>query len=90
MPITPEQIEHIDALLASASADAATAVAIRQLVSGATVTRCDPADMTDEVPFRSYCSCNLYLLDGRDHCMRVTSDPSVATGFILAEKGQKA
>lgn len=28
----------------------------------------------------------LYLLDGHDHCLRLTSDPEMATGVVLAEK----
>lgn len=90
MTITPEQIERVDALLANAPADAATVAALRKLVSGAAATCCDAADMIDEAPFRSYSRCNLFLLDGRDHCVRVTSDPTVATGFIVAAKGESA
>jgi hypothetical protein len=90
MPITPEQIETIDALLRDAPADYDTVVALRKAVIGATATRCDASDMAEETPFRSYSLCNLYLLDGRDHCVRVTVDPSVATGFILAAKGESA
>jgi len=41
-------------------------------------------------PFRSYAHCDLYLLDGRDHCVRVTADPAVATGLIIAAKGASA
>jgi hypothetical protein len=46
--------------------------------------------MVDEVPFRSYAHCDLFLLDGRDHCVRVTADPAVATGLIIAAKGASA
>jgi hypothetical protein len=90
MPFTPEQIQSIDALLEGAQADYDTVVAMRKLIAGATATRCDASDMVEETPFRSYSRCNLYLLDGRDHCVRVTSDPSAATGFIIAAKGESA
>lgn len=28
---------------------------------------------------------NLYLVDGRDHCLCMTNDPDVATGMVVAE-----
>jgi len=28
---------------------------------------------------------NLYLIDGRDHCLCFTQDPEIATGVVLAE-----
>ncbi len=90
MAITAAQLADIDGLLASAVADGSTLAALRKLVAGATATRCDELDMADEAPFRSYARCNLYLLDGRDHCMRVTGDPAAATGFIIAAKGDGA
>jgi len=61
---------------------------LRGLKPGVTATRCDASDMADEIPFRSYAHCDLYLLDGRDHCVRVTADPAVATGLIIAAKEQ--
>jgi hypothetical protein len=30
---------------------------------------------------------NLYLVDGRAHCMRFTTDLAAATGLVLAETG---
>ncbi len=90
MPITPEQMRQIDQILAAAPADRATLEQLRKLGSGATATLCDAIDMADETPARSYERCNLYLLDGRDHCMKITGDPAAATGLIIAakEKGQ--
>lgn len=28
---------------------------------------------------------NLYLIDGRDHCLRLTTDAAAATGLLVAE-----
>ena len=28
---------------------------------------------------------NLYLVDGRDHCLKFTTDPEAATGVVIAE-----
>lgn len=40
----------------------------------------------DEAPFRSLVHFNLYLLDGRDHCMHITNNLSEATAVIVAQK----
>lgn len=90
MAITIEHLREIDRLLATSQADGATVASLRGLKPGVTATRCDASDMADEIPFRSYAHCDLYLLDGRDHCVRVTADPAVATGLIIAAKGASA
>ena len=28
---------------------------------------------------------NLYLVDGREHCLKFTTDPEAATGVVIAE-----
>jgi hypothetical protein len=45
--------------------------------------RCDASDVI-ETPFRSYGGIDLHLIDGSDHCVKITSDPSQATGIVLA------
>jgi hypothetical protein len=40
----------------------------------------------DEVPFRSLVNYNLYLLDGRDHCVQITNNLSDATAVIITHK----
>jgi 5-carboxymethyl-2-hydroxymuconate isomerase len=90
MPITAEQLREIDRLLTAGAADVAMVASLRKLGPGMTATRCDASDMADETPYRSYVHCNLYLLDGRDHCVRVTGDPTTATGVIIAAKGEGA
>jgi hypothetical protein len=87
MAIAAQDFTAIDAALADAAADAAAVSALRKLAPGLHVTRCDATDVQDETPFRAYAKCNLYLLDGRDHCVKVTDDPAAATGLVLAPKG---
>jgi hypothetical protein len=87
MPITAAQLQQIDMILSTAALDGATLAKLRQLGAGLTATRCDMADLADEAPFRSYARCALYLLDGRDHCMRITNDPGDATGLVVVAKG---
>jgi hypothetical protein len=88
MAITTEQLNAIDDLLALAPADRATLSSLHQLAPGISATRCDAMDLQDETPFRSYANCDLFLLDGRDHCVRITRDPALATGLIVAPKGR--
>ena len=40
----------------------------------------------DEEPFRSLSNYNLYLLDGREHCVQLTNDLSIATAVVVAQK----
>lgn len=87
MSLDPDQFQAIDAALANAVADQATLASLRRLAAGLTVTRCDAADVRDETAFRQYTRCNLYLIDGRDHCWKITQDPECATGLVLASNG---
>jgi hypothetical protein len=38
------------------------------------------------MPFRVYEYYEIHLLDSVDHCAQITSDPSRATGIILAKR----
>ncbi len=87
MSISEQNLLAIGEMLASAEADAATIAELRQRLPGLSLSRCDAHDVADETPFRTFARCNLYLLDARDHCVRITSDPAVATGFVLSSKG---
>ncbi len=90
MSIAPGQVSQIDATLATATADSQTLASLRRLAPGLAVTRCDAIDMRDETPFRVYEKVLLYLIDGRDHCWKITQDPTCATGVALAPNGGAA
>jgi hypothetical protein len=85
MAVTDPQLAAIDQLLGAGGADRATLAELRK-IGGLTATSCDPADLADETPFRIYERCALYLLDGRDHCMKITDDPDTATGLVVVAK----
>ncbi len=87
MGLASEQITQIDVALAAAAADQRALAALRQLAPGLAVTRCDAIDMREETPFRIYERVSLYLIDGRDHCWKITQDPRCATGLALAPNG---
>jgi hypothetical protein len=87
MSVSEQNLLAIGEVLASAGADAATIAELRRRFPGVSLSRCDAHDVADETPFRTFARCNLYLLDARDHCVRITSDPTVATGLVLASTG---
>ena len=87
MSLDSRYLQAIDAALETAAADHATLTALRLASPGIAITRCDAADVQDETPFRQYANCALYLIDGRDHCWKITQDPTCATGLVLAPKG---
>jgi hypothetical protein len=49
-------------------------------------TRCDATDVLEE-PFRSIGAFDLHLLDGSEHCVRLTLEPDRAGGILLAHRG---
>ena len=48
-------------------------------------TYCTDDDILDAHPLESHNKLNLYLVDGRDHCLKFTSALDEATGVVLAE-----
>ena len=48
-------------------------------------TYCMDDDVGVQNPYASRPGFNLYLVDGREHCLKFTSEISHATGLVLAE-----
>jgi hypothetical protein len=89
MPFTDVEIQELESLFAVDGGAQATAD-YRRRFPGRTLTRCDASDMGPEVPFRRLATADLYLVDGRDHCWRITMDAGFATGVVLARHRQPA
>lgn len=87
MTLSNMQLGQIEALLAQSVPDAELVGNLRRLLAGLSVTRCEAADFADEAPFRAFRHASLYLVDGREHCWRLTSDPEAATGIVVARHG---
>ncbi|MEK6750179.1 MAG: hypothetical protein AABY83_13425 [Pseudomonadota bacterium] len=85
MAISDGQLERIEKLLL-ADTSCSNVAALRLAFPGLVVTRCDAGDMQDETPFRRFSQFDVYLLDTRDHCVRLTADPAHATGVVLAQR----
>jgi hypothetical protein len=84
--LTSNDLARIDRLLAAAADEGQAVQAIRREFPDVTLTRCDASDVDGEEPFRRYLGFNLHLIDGVDHCWRLTSDPTRVTGIVLARK----
>jgi hypothetical protein len=81
MAVSAEELAEIDRLLSN---EAPVALSdLRSKFPHLSWTKCDASDVVEE-PFRSYRFCDVHLLDAADHCVQVTSEPSRATGLILA------
>jgi hypothetical protein len=57
---------------------------LKRRFPGLMFVRCSTRDMA-ETPFRCHDRYRLYLLDRRDHCIRVTDEPAFAGGVIVAQ-----
>ena len=86
MPFTSTEISQLEALLIGSDGGAQFAADFRALLPGRSLTRCDASDMGAEEPLRRFSMLDLYLVDGRDHCWRITADPAVATGVVIATR----
>lgn len=86
MALTENDLAQLEALLGSATVGGNPLADFRRRFPGLSLTRCDASDMGGDEPFRTYPGFNLYLVDGRNHCWRITGDPAVATGIVVAQR----
>ncbi len=86
MCISPEVLDEIESTLQQFDTLTPNPLPIlRDCFPGLSFVRMSAADM-NETPFRSLPHYNLYLLDGREHCVQLTNDPSHATSIVIAQK----
>lgn len=64
---------------------AAVFAALRARLPEIALLRCDAGDLLEE-PYRRFAGVDLHLVDSRDHCTVMTSDPMRATGVLVALK----
>ena len=58
---------------------------LRKNYPGCHFTYCMDDDVSFSKAYVEKKDFNLYLVDSRDHCSTLTSDPEVASGIVLAE-----
>ncbi|HVZ52575.1 MAG TPA: hypothetical protein VG986_11445 [Pseudolabrys sp.] len=83
MALTADDVREIETLLGAGEASAQALADLRRRFPGLSVTRCDPSDLGVETPFREFARVALHLVDGSDHCWRLTDDPARATGLVV-------
>ena len=84
MPFTAAEVSQLEALFDRSDGGSQAALEFRSQFPGRSLTQCDASDMGADEPFRRFGALDVYLVDGRDHCWRLTADPAAATGIVLA------
>ena len=85
MALNNEDLGAIGEMLAAAPADGQVFSALRQRFPAIVFTRCDASDVV-ETPFGTFGAYDIHLMDAKDHCVTITSDPAQATGIVLAKR----
>ena len=83
--ISKSQVNAIAAKIETMGADEATVSELRQQYQPIHFTYCMDDDLPNNTPVIEHKDFNLYLIDGRGHCLCLTNDYEVATGLVVAE-----
>jgi len=83
--IPSERLAQVREILERAGLQEQTVSALREAFTDLHFTYCMDEDVGTEEPVIQAKGFNLYLVDGRGHCMRFTTDRKKATGILLAE-----
>jgi len=83
MIMSADELTEIEGLLAARDADARIFGELRRRFPSISVTRCDASDIGVEPAFREFERFSLYLVDGHDHCWRLTGNAARATGIVI-------
>lgn len=83
--ISAEQLNEIVANIETLGVDEATVSKLRQQYQPIHFTYCMDDDLPNNEPIIEKSAFNLYLVDGREHCMCLTNDYEAATGIVVAE-----
>jgi hypothetical protein len=83
--ISVEQTLEIAATCDSQGVDDSVITTLRQQYPGIHFTYCMDDDIPNHEPIIERTGFNLYLIDGREHCLCLTQDYDTATGVVVAE-----
>ena len=83
--ISTEQVNEIAEKIDILGVDEATVSTLRQQYQPIHFTYCMDDDLPNNEPVIEKAAFNLYLIDGREHCLCLTNDYDVATGIVVAE-----
>ncbi|MFI3220111.1 MAG: DUF6129 family protein [Methylococcales bacterium] len=83
--IAEVQLQAVVKRIASAYLDDALITQLRAEFAPLHFTYCYDDDISDRTPVLETEQFNLYLIDGREHCLKMTNDYEAATGIVVAE-----
>lgn len=83
--LNAEILEAIAEDVAKAGISEARLAELRSRYPGVHFTYCMDDDVGAQTPCVTWPGFNLYLVDGREHCLKFTSDVEHATGLVVAE-----
>ena len=83
--ITAAQLHAIAAKIEAQGLNEITVGQLREGYQPIHFTYCMDDDLPNNSPVFEHALFNLYLIDGRDHCLVLTNDYDAATGIVLAE-----
>lgn len=83
--IAAESIDAVVAAVSAAGLSETTVTVLREHFDGIHFTYCMDDDVCGSRPVRETADFNVYLIDGREHCLKFTNDPAIASGLVLAE-----
>jgi hypothetical protein len=84
MGLSETDICQIETLAQAANCTASAVADLRQRFPALSLTSCAASDIDDATPFRAWPHLSLYLVDGNDHCWRLTDNAARATGLVIA------
>jgi hypothetical protein len=83
--ISTEQVNAIMAKIETMGLNDWTVSELRQQYQPIHFTYCMDDDLPNNTPVIERKDFNLYLIDGREHCLCLTNDYEAATGIVVAE-----
>ena len=83
--ITTSQVNEIAQKIKTLGLDETTSSALRQHYQPIHFTYCMDDDLPNNTPVIEHKDFNLYLIDGREHCLCLTNNYDTATGIVVAE-----
>lgn len=83
--IAEETLKQVAESVERAGVGEAVLADLRQEFPGVHFSYCLDDDVGVARPVLEHPAFNLYLVDGRDHCLSLTTNPTAATGLLLAE-----
>lgn len=83
--ITADQVQAIADRVKQFGLDDNTVFKLRQDFPDLHFTYCMDDDLSNKKPVLEQAAFNLYLVDGREHCLCLTNDYEIATGVVVAE-----